>query len=803
MGGNNTGVTTQEDPKQDPKNEKYVRMQKAGLPDGAVRNAMNRDGVTGEDQNRFFKKLLPEPATSTAASPPKPPEVPHEPTASVKITEERILELCAKYPILLENLESRLPNSTLTVKLQGIITDQSELVEIRQGLIDARQIVEKARVEGRLNNLGSSSTSATPVVPSPKPPEVPGKPATSTAAPPHEPVAPTPHKPVAPTVQPKKVVATPAVAELASRFAANATIKATNPIEERIKKAFENLGETALPGLSITSTDGSNKTYTLKHTDNGYYAALQKAAEKEESSEKTRQVTIERQAEEAGEAAKKKAKDESESDEDAEIAATNAKRDAKKELEEKEIKITRKYRDAYVKAKEKVEEVDAELKQKKKEEQERKAASKTPEKKAEEQKEAEATLVFARLITAAFGSVPLASREYEGAQENKQKIAAFKKAYAQAPQDRTAVLNCLKELREALPEDKRKHFEDGAFDKAVTDVQDENAKKAKAKAKGSGTSTPRLGAKKTADPTQVAGESLQKVLAKLTEAHEKYGKYAKMFKIGLPDVAVINAMARDSVSEDEIREAAKGLPDPSTHVAPGTATYTPSAIAPMVATSTGSTPKFADYANFMINQNKLRKNIDQIEAQPIETLANLNKGIKFLDSNGSEVCTHTPSQTPGALYDSSFPAVKDGFQVELVNAQLAAGQYGGGDLILTGITKDNAQDFIAAYDAFRQNNPQSFVIKFDPASEQALRDAHFNLTNAAQLHAQPTSMQTLGPNSEVLGSGRGMMHRLNAGNSATPLSEIAKSPAPQPPTQERPVSPPSPRPNGNRGGGDE
>ena len=38
----------------DPKFAKYARMQKAGLPEGAIRNAMKRDDVSTADQNAFF-----------------------------------------------------------------------------------------------------------------------------------------------------------------------------------------------------------------------------------------------------------------------------------------------------------------------------------------------------------------------------------------------------------------------------------------------------------------------------------------------------------------------------------------------------------------------------------------------------------------------------------------------------------------------------------------------------------------------------------------------------------------------------
>lgn len=38
----------------DPKFAKYSRMQKAGLPEGAIRNAMKRDDISAADQNAFF-----------------------------------------------------------------------------------------------------------------------------------------------------------------------------------------------------------------------------------------------------------------------------------------------------------------------------------------------------------------------------------------------------------------------------------------------------------------------------------------------------------------------------------------------------------------------------------------------------------------------------------------------------------------------------------------------------------------------------------------------------------------------------
>jgi hypothetical protein len=41
-------------PAADPKFEKYTRMQKAGLPEGAIRNAMNRDGISEADQKTFL-----------------------------------------------------------------------------------------------------------------------------------------------------------------------------------------------------------------------------------------------------------------------------------------------------------------------------------------------------------------------------------------------------------------------------------------------------------------------------------------------------------------------------------------------------------------------------------------------------------------------------------------------------------------------------------------------------------------------------------------------------------------------------
>jgi hypothetical protein len=41
--------------KNDPKYEKYSRMTKAGLPQGAIRNAMNRDGLPDDEINKFFE----------------------------------------------------------------------------------------------------------------------------------------------------------------------------------------------------------------------------------------------------------------------------------------------------------------------------------------------------------------------------------------------------------------------------------------------------------------------------------------------------------------------------------------------------------------------------------------------------------------------------------------------------------------------------------------------------------------------------------------------------------------------------
>jgi len=41
-------------PASDPKFEKYARMQKAGLPEGAVRNAMTRDAISEAEQNKFL-----------------------------------------------------------------------------------------------------------------------------------------------------------------------------------------------------------------------------------------------------------------------------------------------------------------------------------------------------------------------------------------------------------------------------------------------------------------------------------------------------------------------------------------------------------------------------------------------------------------------------------------------------------------------------------------------------------------------------------------------------------------------------
>jgi hypothetical protein len=41
-------------PAADPKFEKYSRMQKAGLPEGAIRNAMNRDGLSEAEQKAFL-----------------------------------------------------------------------------------------------------------------------------------------------------------------------------------------------------------------------------------------------------------------------------------------------------------------------------------------------------------------------------------------------------------------------------------------------------------------------------------------------------------------------------------------------------------------------------------------------------------------------------------------------------------------------------------------------------------------------------------------------------------------------------
>lgn len=42
------------DPKADPKFDKYARMQKAGLPHGAIVNAMARDGISDADQKTFL-----------------------------------------------------------------------------------------------------------------------------------------------------------------------------------------------------------------------------------------------------------------------------------------------------------------------------------------------------------------------------------------------------------------------------------------------------------------------------------------------------------------------------------------------------------------------------------------------------------------------------------------------------------------------------------------------------------------------------------------------------------------------------